>query len=61
MKILYAASECTPFVKTGGLADVAGTLPVAMARQGATYPEILLHYYTGVEIADMRESGLIDS
>ena len=33
----------------------------AMARQGATYPEILLHYYTGVEIADMRESGLIDS
>ena len=27
MKILYAASEAVPFCKTGGLADVAGSLP----------------------------------
>ena len=34
MKILMAASECVPFVKTGGLADVLGALPKALAAQG---------------------------
>ena len=27
MRVLFATSECVPFVKTGGLADVAGALP----------------------------------
>ena len=35
MNILFAASECDPFVKTGGLADVIGALPIELARQGA--------------------------
>ena len=34
MKILYLASEVAPFSKTGGLADVAGALPAALARAG---------------------------
>ena len=34
MKILYAASEAVPFCKTGGLADVSGSLPVALAARG---------------------------
>lgn len=32
MKILYVASECLPFIKTGGLADVLGTLPKAISE-----------------------------
>ncbi|NLY09527.1 MAG: glycogen synthase GlgA [Tissierellia bacterium] len=32
MKVLYVASEAAPFVKTGGLADVAGSLPEALAE-----------------------------
>ena len=34
MKILFASSEVAPFSKTGGLADVAGSLPAAMAARG---------------------------
>ncbi len=35
MKILFLSSEVVPFAKTGGLADVAGALPVALEHQGA--------------------------
>lgn len=34
MKILYAAAESSPFMKTGGLADVAGSLPLSLKSQG---------------------------
>ncbi len=34
MKILFASSEAVPFAKTGGLADVSGSLPRVLAEMG---------------------------
>ena len=44
MKILYVSSEAFPFCKTGGLADVAGSLPPALARCGDEVAAILPLY-----------------
>lgn len=44
MKILFAASECVPFVKTGGLADVVGALPKEIRKSGADVRVILPLY-----------------
>lgn len=44
MKILSVTSECAPLVKTGGLADVAGALPKALAREGCDVRTLLPGY-----------------
>lgn len=44
MNILFVASECAPFVKTGGLADVVGALPKALAALGAEARVVLPAY-----------------
>ena len=44
MKILYVASEAAPFVKTGGLGDVAGSLPITLKKKGEDVRVILPLY-----------------
>lgn len=48
MKVLFAASECVPFVKTGGLADVVGALPKRLRDQGADV-RVMLPMYSAIE------------
>ena len=77
MKILFVASEATPLAKTGGLADVVGSLPKELARQGHDVRIVIPRYrqtataalsvnFTGISgmIAcgpDMEEARLFES
>jgi len=44
MQVLSVASECAPLVKTGGLADVVGALPLALAAEGVAVRTLLPGY-----------------
>ena len=44
MKVLYAASECVPFATSGGLAEVAGSLPKALVEHGVDCRVVLPLY-----------------
>ncbi len=47
MKVLFAVSECVPFIKSGGLADVAGALPKELRSLG-TDVRVILPKYGGI-------------
>jgi len=47
LKVLFVASECAPFAKTGGLADVVGALPIALKRLGVDV-RIVMPLYAGM-------------
>ncbi len=70
MKIMFVGSEATPFSKTGGLADVLGSLPYALRKMGHEVTLVLpkhqmtkdtfdgkltLTHHTKVQIKDKRE------
>jgi starch synthase len=48
VKVLFVASECAPFVKTGGLADVIGAVPKALSEHGVE-PRIMMPLYPALE------------
>ena len=56
MKILFVASEAGPFVRSGGLGDVAGALPKAFNKLGHD-ARVIIPYYKE-EIADSYKSGM---
>jgi starch synthase len=56
MKILMVASEAVPFAKTGGLADVAGTLPGYLARLGHDV-RLVMPRYQSIDKADLEPTG----
>src|ERR1700694_6101760 len=62
LRILYVTPECAPFVKTGGLGDVAAALPVAL-RQIGLDARLLLPGYPAVlaALAGARNVGSIDA
>jgi len=58
MKVLFLASEATPFVKSGGLADVAGALPVALKELGLEV-SLVLPYYRRIRELDLRPETVV--
>jgi len=53
LKVLFVSSECAPFAKTGGLADVVGALPIALRRLGVDV-RVVMPLYAGMPWSDLE-------
>lgn len=60
MNVWFAASEAAPLVKTGGLADVIGSLPKALARQGVDVT-VVLPKYGDIPAAYLEDAAELDT
>jgi starch synthase len=58
MRVLHVASEIAPFAQSGGLADVLGGLPQALAEQHGLDVAVLCPLYRGVE-ARIAAAGIV--
>ena len=59
MRVLFATSEATPFVKTGGLADVCGELPICLAKKGIDVG-VVLPLYSSISQKYRKDLSFID-
>jgi starch synthase len=60
MHVLFAASETVPFIKTGGLADVVGELPLSLAKQGVKV-SVVIPKYSSIKSALLKDAKFIKS
>ncbi|QOY33768.1 glycogen synthase GlgA [Anaerobacillus isosaccharinicus] len=58
MKVLFVATECTPFIKTGGLADVIGALPKELKKEGVDV-RVVLPKYDAINTSFQEEMNLV--
>jgi starch synthase len=60
MRVLFCTSEAVPFAKTGGLADVSGALPQALAAAGCDVRVVLPRYGT-IPLGDLTRAGSVEA
>jgi starch synthase len=58
MKVLFAASEAMPFIKSGGLGDVAGALPKALQKLGVDI-RVIIPFYSNIPEHFKQEAKLL--
>ena len=58
MRVMYVASEATPFIKSGGLADVIGSLPKETAKKGIE-SIVVIPKYRDMKLADQIEYNIV--